>query len=46
MGALIKKLHHIAFRGNDAKETVDFYHDALGMELVGCMAEDRVLSTH
>ena len=46
MGALIQKFHHIAFRCNDAKETVDFYRDALGMELVGCMAEDRVPSTH
>lgn len=43
---LIQKFHHVAFRCNDAKQTVDFYRDALGMELVGCMAEDRVPSTH
>lgn len=43
---LIQKFHHVAFRCNDAKETVEFYRDKLGMGLVGCMAEDRVPSTH
>ena len=43
---LIQKFHHVAFRCRDAKETVDFYRDVLGMGLVGCMAEDRVPSTH
>lgn len=43
---MIEKFHHIAFRCNDAKETVEFYKQALDMDLVGCMAEDRVPSTH
>jgi len=43
---LVQKFHHVAFRCNDARETVEFYKATLGMELVGCMAEDRVPSTH
>ena len=43
---MIEKFHHVAFRCNDAKETVEFYKQALDMDLVGCMAEDRVPSTH
>lgn len=43
---MIEKFHHVAFRCNDAKETVEFYKNALDMDLVGCMAEDRVPSTH
>ena len=45
MAGLIQKFHHVAFRCNDAKQTVDFYRDTLGMELIGCMAEDHVPST-
>lgn len=43
---MIEKFHHVAFRCNDAKETVDFYKKALDMDLIGCMAEDHVPSTH
>lgn len=42
---LIEKIHHVAYRCRDAKETVDFYGRLLGMELVGAIAEDRVPST-
>lgn len=41
----IKNVHHIAYRCNDAKETVDFYTQVVGMEFVMAMAEDRVPST-
>ena len=42
---MVEKFHHVAFRCNDAKETVEFYARALNMGLVGCMAEDKVPST-
>lgn len=42
---LIEKIHHVAYRCKDAKETVDFYKRVLGMELVGAIAEDKVPST-
>lgn len=41
----IKKIHHVAYRCNDAKETVDFYRDMLGMKLVLAIAENEVPST-
>lgn len=44
--ALIQRIHHVAYRCRDAKETVDFYRDVLGMEFVTAFAEDRVPSTH
>ncbi|MFG1466640.1 VOC family protein [Xanthobacter sp. DSM 24535] len=42
---LIEKIHHVAYRCRDAKQTVDFYRDILGMELIGAIAEDKVPST-
>ncbi|ARQ03080.1 VOC family protein [Pseudorhodoplanes sinuspersici] len=42
---LIEKIHHVAYRCKDAKETVDFYKRVMGMELVGAIAEDKVPST-
>jgi len=42
---LIEKIHHVAYRCRDAKETVEFYRRFLDMELVGAIAEDRVPST-
>lgn len=41
----IKKIHHVAYRCKDAKETVEFYHKHLGMELTVSIAEDKVPST-
>jgi glyoxylase I family protein len=42
----IKKIHHVAYRCNDAKETVAFYRDVLNMDLVLAISEDQVPSTH
>ncbi len=42
---LVEKIHHVAYRCKDAKETVDFYRSILDMELVGAIAEDKVPST-
>lgn len=41
----IKKIHHVAYRCNDAKETTDWYKDVLDMDLVLAIAEDEVPST-
>ena len=41
----LKRIHHVAYRCNDAKETVDFYRDVLGMEFQLAFAEDEVPST-
>jgi catechol 2,3-dioxygenase-like lactoylglutathione lyase family enzyme len=38
-------IHHVAYRCRDAKRTVDFYRDHLGMEFKLAIAEDRVPST-
>jgi lactoylglutathione lyase len=42
---LIQKVHHVAYRCNDAKETVEWYTKHLGMDFVLAIAEDRVPST-
>lgn len=41
----LKRIHHVAYRCNDAKETVEFYQHLLGMDFVLAIAEDRVPST-
>ncbi len=41
----LKRIHHVAYRCNDAKETVDFYRNVLGMEFQLAFAEDTVPST-
>ena len=41
----IRKIHHVAYRCNDAKETVAFYQRVLNMDLVLAIAEDQVPST-
>lgn len=41
----IKKIHHVAYRCKDAKQTVDFYKNFLNMDLLVCIAEDKVPST-
>jgi len=41
----IQKVHHVAYRCKDAKETVEWYKDKLNMDLVLAIAEDEVPST-
>lgn len=41
----VERFHHVAYRCKDAKQTVEFYKNILGMELLGAIAEDRVPST-
>ena len=41
----IKRIHHVAYRCKDAKETVEFYQRVLGMDFKVAFAEDRVPST-
>jgi glyoxylase I family protein len=42
---IVKRLHHAAFRCRDARETVDFYVDVLGLKFSHAMGEDHVPST-
>jgi len=42
----IQRIHHVAYRCRDAKETVDWYGKYLGMNFVLAIAEDHVPSTH
>jgi len=41
----IEKIHHVAYRCKDAKETVEWYQKNLNMDFVLAIAEDRVPST-
>jgi len=42
----ISKIHHVAYRCKDAKQTVDWYTKHLDMKFVLAIAEDQVPSTH
>ena len=42
----IEKIHHVAYRCKDAKQTVEWYTKNLNMDFVLAIAEDRVPSTH
>lgn len=42
---LIDRIHHVAYRCKDAKETVEWYGKHLGMKFVLAIAEDEVPST-
>ena len=42
----IQRIHHVAYRCHDAKATVQWYRQHLGMEFVLAIAEDQVPSTH
>ncbi len=42
----IDRIHHVAYRCKDAKETVNWYVDNLNMGFVLAIAEDKVPSTH
>jgi catechol 2,3-dioxygenase-like lactoylglutathione lyase family enzyme len=41
----IKQIHHVAYRCKDAKQTVEFYRDLLGMDYLLAFAENEVPST-
>ena len=41
----IQRIHHVAYRCKDAKKTVEWYRDHLGMDFVLAIAEDQVPST-
>lgn len=41
----LDRIHHVAYRCNDAKETVDFYQRVLNMDFMLAFAEDQVPST-
>lgn len=41
----IERIHHVAYRCKDAKETVEWYGKHLGMKFVLAIAEDEVPST-
>ena len=41
----IERIHHVAYRCRDAKETVEWYRKHLGMDFVLAIAEDKVPST-
>jgi glyoxylase I family protein len=42
---LVERIHHVAYRCRDTRETVDFYRAHLGMEFLLAISEDRVPST-
>jgi catechol 2,3-dioxygenase-like lactoylglutathione lyase family enzyme len=42
---MLQGIHHVAYRCRDAKETVEFYRDVLGMKYTIAFAEDHVPST-
>ena len=42
---LIKKIHHVAYRCINAKQTAEWYEKHLGMKFVLAIAEDEVPST-
>jgi catechol 2,3-dioxygenase-like lactoylglutathione lyase family enzyme len=43
--ALLQRIHHAAYRCRDAKQTVEWYRQHLGMEFVLAIAENNVPST-
>ncbi len=42
---MIQKLYHVAYRCNDAQETVNFYTKVLGLKFAMAVSQDRVPST-
>ena len=45
MSFTIEKIHHVAYRCKDAKETVEWYKKNLNMDFILAFAEDHVPST-
>ncbi len=42
---MLQGIHHVAYRCRDARETVEFYKETLGMAFLLAISEDRVPST-
>ena len=42
----LQRMHHVAYRCRDAKQTVEWYQKHLGMDFVLAIAENHVPSTH
>ena len=42
---IVQKIHHVAYRCKDAKQTVEWYEKHLGMKFVLAIAENEVPST-
>lgn len=42
---MIERIHHVAYRCRDTRETVNFYRDILDMDFLLAISEDRVPST-
>ena len=42
---MLQKLHHVAYRCDDAAATVVFYRDVIGLKFAHAIAQDRVPST-
>ena len=42
---IVERIHHVAYRCKDAKETVEFYQNNLDMDFLLAISEDRVPST-
>ena len=45
MSVNLKRIHHVAYRCHDAKETVEFYQRVLNMDFQLAIAENEVPST-
>lgn len=45
MAIEIEKIHHVAYRCKDAKETIEWYGKNLNMDFILAIAEDQVPST-
>jgi catechol 2,3-dioxygenase-like lactoylglutathione lyase family enzyme len=43
--SILKRIHHVAYRCNDAKVTADWYKKMLDMDLTVSISEDKVPST-
>jgi catechol 2,3-dioxygenase-like lactoylglutathione lyase family enzyme len=41
----VSRIHHVAYRCRDARETVEFYERVLGLRYIAAFAEDKVPST-
>jgi catechol 2,3-dioxygenase-like lactoylglutathione lyase family enzyme len=41
---MLKKLHHVAYRCRDARETVDFYRNVIGLKFAAALVQDEVPS--
>jgi catechol 2,3-dioxygenase-like lactoylglutathione lyase family enzyme len=42
----LEKMHHVAYRCKNAKQTVEWYKEMLNMDFIGAHSEDFVPSTH